>query len=249
MRAASRAVVAAITFLTRVPLGRWVAVDGADVARGAVLFPLVGAGVGAAVAGVALLAHHRLSAMLAASLAIAFGAMLTGAMHIDALADTADSIGGATPERRLEIMRDSRLGTFGVAAVGFDLLIRVAALEQLLVAGGALRAFVAAGALSRGAAVTLAALLPYPGAAGGLGSVLSGRTSAGRALAAVVLAGATAIAVAGRHGAVLLGVVAASTVLLGAWFRRWLGGANGDALGAATELGELAALVTAAAVS
>lgn len=245
----ARAVGAAVAFLTRLPLGRRLELDAGDVARGALFFPLVGAGIGAAGGGIALLAHHRLSALLAAALSVAAVVLLTGALHVDAVADLADACGGATPQRRLEIMRDSRLGAYGAAAVVLDLVVRSAAIEQLLVSGGVVRALVAAGALSRGAAVATAAVLPYPCEHDGSGSVLTGRLTRPRAGGAVALAVALAVLVAGWHGAVLAGVVAVSSVLLGVAFRRFLGGATGDALGGVSELGELAALVTAAGLA
>src|ERR671930_70435 len=122
MPAASvRAAASAVMFLTRVPLGRRVAVDAADVARGALLFPVVGAGVGALSGGVAVLAHPRLPALAAAALSIAVSVVVTGAMHVDALADTADAVGAPTRERALQIMRDSRIGAFGATALVLDL--------------------------------------------------------------------------------------------------------------------------------
>src|SRR5919198_4922235 len=165
--ASARAAAAAVTFLTRVPLGRAFALDAADVARGALLFPLVGAGVGAAAGGAAVLAHLALSPLVAGALAVGVAVALTGAMHVDALADTADACGARTRERALEIMRDPRIGSFGAAAVALDLLLKSAAVTELLEAGGALAALIAAGALSRAASPVLAALLPYPRVEGG----------------------------------------------------------------------------------
>src|SRR5581483_7311918 len=105
MRAAERSLVAALAFLTRVPVGRLHEVGPDDVARGAILFPLVGAAVGAAGAGVALAARHGLSPLVAAGLGVAAVVALTGALHLDALADLSDAAGGRTPAERLEIMR------------------------------------------------------------------------------------------------------------------------------------------------
>jgi cobalamin 5'-phosphate synthase/cobalamin synthase len=249
MPAASfRAGVAAVTFLTRVPFGRAIAVDGSDVARGVVFFPLVGAGIGAVTGVIAILLHERLSSLLAAGLAVAVALVLTGALHIDALADTVDALGASSRERALEIMRDSRVGSFGAAAVAICLIVKVAAIAQLLDRSGALRGLVAAAALARAASPPLASLLPYPRVAGGPGSVLVGVHRA--AAAAAALAGcAIAVAVAGLTGVVLIGAVVASTVVLGLLFRAWLGGVTGDSLGAATEVGETLALVVAAALA
>ena len=229
----------AVGFLTRVPVGR---VSAVDVARGAWAFPLVGAAVASAGGGVALLAHPPVSPLVAAVLAVAATTALTGALHLDGLADTVDAIGGATRERSLEIMRDSRIGSFGAAALGLDLLLRVALVTQLI-GGSLLGPVIAAGALSRGAAVALAATLPY--ARGGDG-VLAHR---GSSLAGAAIAVAIA-AVALRWDALaVIGAIALTTALLGALYHRWLGGVTGDTLGATSELTELTALVVAAAIS
>jgi adenosylcobinamide-GDP ribazoletransferase len=249
MPAASvRAAAAALTFLTRVPVGRAIVVDGSDVARGVVAFPLVGAGVGAVTGLTAILAHERLSSFLAAGLAVGVSLALTGAMHVDALADTADALGASSRERALEIMRDPRIGSFGAAAVTIGLIVKVAALAQLLDRGGALPRLVAAGALARAASPSLAAVLPYARSAGGPGSVLAGVQRLA-AVAALLIASVISVAVAGRTGVALAGTVVVSTVLLGLWFRAWLGGVTGDSLGTATEVGETLALVVAAALA
>ena len=134
MRAA-RAAVAAVTFLTRVPLGRLVSTGAEDVARGAPFFPVVGAAIGAAGAGTALLLQPPLSPFLAAALATALMVAVTGVFHLDGLADTLDATGGMTRERSLEIMRDSRIGSFGAAGLALALIVRVAVVAQLLSAG------------------------------------------------------------------------------------------------------------------
>jgi adenosylcobinamide-GDP ribazoletransferase len=169
---AVRAAAAAVTFLTRVPLGRFVATDVHDVTRAAPLFPVVGAAVGAAGAGVVLLLQPPLSPFLAAAIAVTATVAVTGAFHLDGLADTLDATGGMTRERSLEIMRDSRIGSFGAAALALALLVRVAVVAQLVSTGGVLGGMVAAGAVSRGAAVALAGTVPYARVSGG---VLTGR--------------------------------------------------------------------------
>jgi adenosylcobinamide-GDP ribazoletransferase len=250
MPAASvRAAAAAVTFLTRVPIGRAVVLEGEDVARGAVLFPLVGAGVGALSGGVAVLLHPLLPAFVAAGIAVAVAVIVTGAMHVDALADIADAAGVSTRERALEVMRDSRVGAFGAAAIALDLLIKVGALAALLDSGDAFAALVAAGALSRAAPAPVAVLLPYPRAGGGPGSVLTGSVSRLAAAIAVLLALGVSTLAAGLAGlwlAAAAGLVAAMLCLV---YRRWLGGATGDALGAVSELAETAVLVVAVALA
>jgi adenosylcobinamide-GDP ribazoletransferase len=250
MPAASvRAAAAAVTFLTRVPAARSVALDGLDVARGVVFFPLVGAGVGAAAGGAALAVHLVLPAFAAAAVAVAVAVVLTGGMHVDALADTADATGGRTRERALEIMRDPRIGSFGASALVLDLLLKVSAVAVLLDRGGVLPALVAAGALSRAASPPLALVLPYPRVEGGPGSVLTTRVGRLSVVATAIVALAVALAAAGVTGAAMAASVAGSAVVLGFVYRRWLGGATGDCLGASTELGETLALLVAAALA
>jgi cobalamin 5'-phosphate synthase/cobalamin synthase len=250
MPAASvRAAAGAVSFLTRVPVGRFAAVDGTDVARGAVLFPVVGAAVGALSAGAAALLHLALPAFVAGALGIAVAALVTGALHLDALADTFDAVGAPTKAEALAIMRDPRLGPFGATALMLDLLVKVAALAFLLDHGGAIAALAAAGALSRAVGVLLARLLPYVQTEAGAGGVLSGRVSARTAALAVFVAAAAAAAAAGLTAAWLGAAAAGAALVLALAYRSWLGGVTGDTLGAATELSELAVIVVAAAVS
>jgi adenosylcobinamide-GDP ribazoletransferase len=250
MPAASvRAAAGALTFLTRVPLGRAVVLDGSDVARGALLFPLVGAAIGALSGGAAVLLHPWLPAFAAAGIALAVAVLLTGAMHVDALADTFDAVGAPTRERALEVMRDSRLGAFGTTAITLDLLIKAGAVAALLDRGGALPALIAAAAVSRAAPAPLAAWLPYPRAGAGPGSVLTGRVSWPAAAAAIVLAVGIAILAAGVSGAAMAATAGVAAICLALVYRRWLGGATGDCLGAVTELAETAALVVAAGLA
>jgi adenosylcobinamide-GDP ribazoletransferase len=243
-----RAAAGAVSFLTIIPVGRIAAPDGRDVARGTLLFPLVGAGVGALTGGIALALHPWLPSFTAAAVAVAVGVLFTGAMHVDGLADTFDAAGGRSRERALEIMRDSRLGTFGVSALALDLLIKVGAVSALLARGGALPALIAAGALSRSASPPLAAVLPYPRPGEGPGSVLTGMPR--RFAVAPVIVGLAIAAVAVKGEAVWLTAAAVVVVIgLGLVYRRWLGGATGDCLGAVTELCETVVLVVAAGLA
>jgi adenosylcobinamide-GDP ribazoletransferase len=245
----ARAAAAALTFLTRVPLGRAIAVNAADVARGSPLFPVVGIAVGGLVGGTALLVDRALPSLAAGAIAVAVGLLVTGAMHLDALADVADAAGGSSSVRSLEIMRDARLGTFGVAAVALDLLLKVVALSALLDRGGVVRAVIAAAALSRAAPLPLAATLPYPRPGGGPGSVLSGRVSRLGAAVGVAVAVGAAVVLEGRTGLVMAATVAGTGIVLGLLYRTWLGGATGDCLGAVIEVGETGALLAAVALS
>src|SRR5437763_10273753 len=109
---------AAIAFYTRLPLRPAGPVDGAAVARASWCAPLVGALIGA-LAGLAYWIAYRLNLppLVCATLAVAAGMLLTGGLHEDGLADTADGLGGETRERALDIMRDGRIGVFGAGAL------------------------------------------------------------------------------------------------------------------------------------
>jgi len=239
-----RAVVAAFSFLTVVPFGRLVALDGKDVARGSVLFPVVGAAIGAAVGGTAWLLGDHLPPLLAAVLAVAVGAAVTGALHLDGLADCADGFGARTPEDRLRVMRDHTNGTYGGTALLLDLLIRVAALSAVAGTQDALLFSVAAGALSRVGGPLLAVWLPYAQARPGAGEALNSNPSQPRAAVALAVGGLIAFFAAGTPGQYAGSVVAAALVIaLVAWTaKRRLGGVTGDVMGACSELVELAVL-------
>jgi adenosylcobinamide-GDP ribazoletransferase len=242
-----RALVAALAFLTRLPVGRWVVVTPADVARAGPAFPLVGAGIGAVVGVTAAGLTRPLSPLLGVVLAVAVGTLLTGALHLDALADTADALSAPSHAQALEIMRDPAIGAYGAVAIALDLLVRTGALLALVNHQGFVGVVVAAAALSRLMPVLLAASLPYARAGGGVGASLTqgGRL---RAAAAAAVAVVIALAVSGINGAALAACAGALTVLLGFMFRRWLGGVTGDTLGAAVELTELSVLVVAVAM-
>src|SRR4051794_38085493 len=235
-----RGVAGALSFLTRVPIGRWIALDANDVARGGAFFPLVGAGIGVVTGGLAHLLVHSLTPTLAAVCGVAAGLLITGALHLDGLADTFDALGGWTRERSLEIMRDHRIGTYGAAAVVVDLLAKTAAVAALT---DAWKQIVCACAAARVVPVALAAVLPYAREAGGLGAVLGSRV---RAVVALGLGAGVCIALG---GVVVLVVALAAAVLCGAFAYRWLGGITGDVLGAAAEVAEIAALVAAVAAA
>ncbi|HET8894634.1 MAG TPA: adenosylcobinamide-GDP ribazoletransferase, partial [Gaiellaceae bacterium] len=142
-----RGLLAAVAFLTRIPIRA--RLDAADIARGSMFFPLVGAGIGAAMGGTADGLSGTLGTALAAVCALAIGAVLTGALHLDALADSADALGAKTRERALEIMRDHAIGAYGTIALVLDLLAKGTALAFLAARDDALRYAVCAAAVAR----------------------------------------------------------------------------------------------------
>jgi adenosylcobinamide-GDP ribazoletransferase len=179
--------------------------------------------------------------LLGAVAALATLAVLTGGLHLDGLADCADGLLVAgSRERRLEIMRDPRLGTFGVVALVLVLLADAAVLQRLGV-HAALPALVAAGAFSRLAMLAVLVALPYVRLEG-LGLAPAGRGR--RDLALGALLAAPVLFLDWRHAA--LGVVLASLAAGGVALlaRNRIGGATGDVYGAVSEIAQLAVLLT-----
>lgn len=231
----------AASLLTRLPLPLDHGFAGARGAAAAWAWPLVGAGLGGAV-GAALAGALTLGLppLAAAALALALGLMLTGALHEDGLADCADGFGGgADRARRLEIMRDSRLGAFGVAALAL-LLLGKAGLLADLEGWRAVAVCAAAGAVSR---APLAAMLRWAPQARANGlAAATGRPRLATVAAGLCLALALALALTGGSGALALALAALATLAMAALARRKIGGISGDVLGAAQALGEVAAL-------
>ncbi|RCW88861.1 adenosylcobinamide-GDP ribazoletransferase [Paracoccus lutimaris] len=238
----------ALIWLTRLPVARLLPRDLAPLAQSAWAFPLVGMVVGL-VAALPLVAGLSLGmpASVAALLGIGAAILTTGGLHEDGLADFADSAGATTRERRLEIMRDSRIGSYGVLALGCVLGLRVAALAALAGQG----AWVAAAALIgvAGASRTGMALglgLMPPARMDGLGRQ-AGRPSRAGMLIALALGGLALAALCSGFPVqswLVAGLaIAGAQLWLAARAMRTIGGQTGDVLGAMQQLGEAAGLV------
>ncbi|HEX2071422.1 MAG TPA: adenosylcobinamide-GDP ribazoletransferase [Thermoleophilaceae bacterium] len=244
-----RPLVAAIAFLTRVPVRRAGGpAPPLDMVAAAPLFPLVGAAIGVAVGATAVLLTPMLSPLLAASLAVALELALTGALHVDALADSADGLGGHDREHSLAIMRDHSLGAYGAAALTLDLLAKTAALATLAEHDLVLPV-IAAYAISRAAPLPLAASLPYARTEDGTGRTLADCLRKRWAFAGVLLAAVIAIAATGPQAGATLACLLLTTTVVGALARRRTGGVTGDTMGAATELTATLALIVAAGLA
>jgi adenosylcobinamide-GDP ribazoletransferase len=234
---------AAFSLLTRLP----VTMREAPSPRAAWAWPVVGAAVGALAALVTSAALWlSLPAGVAAALALLTGALLTGGLHEDGLADTADGLlGGQTKERRLEIMKDSRIGSYGTLALLLMTLIRWSALTALITAGPHWAALIAAGALSRAPMAVLIATLPN---ARGTGLAhLTGQPPRSAVIAALAIAASFAFLSTGLTFIPMALAAAATTALLARASQKRIGGQTGDILGASQQLAEAAVLSMAAA--
>ena len=214
-------------------------------------FPVIGGILGAIGAAVYLLADMSgLPAMVCALLALACYIASSGLLHEDGLGDVADSLGGQTQEQRLEILNDSRIGTFGVAALLFGFLLRLATLTALgdISPFFAAVALVGAGAFSRAAMGFLARALPDAREDGLSATLLETPPNSALAVAALlgILPGVILLGVKGVVLAVFLG--GAMLAGLSLWAKLQLGGRTGDVLGASQIFAEIGFLLAACLV-
>ncbi|WP_419730021.1 adenosylcobinamide-GDP ribazoletransferase [Lichenicola sp.] len=234
--------------LTRVPVG-WLVPAGEPYRPGRAVwtYPLAGLLAGAVTAAVVALAHMAgLTALLGAVWAISAAVLLTGGLHEDGLADTADGFGGGrTPERRLEIMRDSRIGSYGALALVLSLALRITAVAALPPAH-ATAILLATGALSRAAMLPVLGLLP-PARADGLGHGVGSLPRAAIATGAGIAGLAALVALPLPRALAAIVVAAAAGLLMAALARRRIGGQTGDVCGASCAVAECAVLTLLAA--
>lgn len=235
---------AAAALLTRLPFRAGVRTEHAPTTGALWALPLIGALIGALGGGAFWLAASLgLPAAIGAILAVATTVLLTGALHEDGLADTADGFGGGHDrDRKLAIMRDSAVGTYGVLALLLSALLRIACLAALLSPGLIIAALIGAHALSRGLLPLIMATMPLAredGLAAGIG-----RPTRKLASASLAIAAAIALPALGLES----GVLALSGAALVAWLlarlaRAQIGGYTGDVLGAVQQGVEIVVLV------
>lgn len=232
----------ATSFLTRVPTGIGEVSD-ERLGRSVPWFGVVGALVGLVVAGVYIGASAIAPPLLAAALAVAAGVVVTGGFHEDGLADVADALGGSDPESSRRILKDPRLGTYGVLALVLGVAIRIAAVSGLD-AWTALAAIPAAHVLARSAAV--APMTSARMSAPGLGASYMGALRRRDAFAGLALGAALAALAVGTWAVVGIVAVMVPAVGISALATRRFGGLSGDVLGAIEQLGEVLLLALAA---
>jgi len=234
-------------FLTRLPMPH---PDGArpeNFVRAQRAFSLVGAFIGAAIGLVCLLLRAiGVPDLAAAALALGGGALLTGALHEDGLADVADGFGGGRDTAaKLEIMRDSRLGTYGALALLVSFAAKLAAVAAIP-DGAVVQSLIVAHALSRGVLPWLSISMPYArkdglaanaGRPDGVMAVIAAGIALAIALLSLRVSDALLAAIAAGAGACVIALLA----------KRQIGGQTGDVLGAAEQVAETASLVLLAA--
>lgn len=236
----------ALRFLTTLPMPWPAPTQSGGIAKALPFFPLVGAIMGTVLLGLGWIAGLCWPPFTRAALLVVAWAILSGGLHFDGLSDTFDAIMSWRPrERKLEIMKDSRIGAMGAQAIIAVFLLKLAFLADA--GAGWWQAILVAPMLGRWA--MLHAIAHFPSARpGGLGSSVQGQIALPQLIvvSVLVMSVATAIAGLGGLGAALLAGLAAHAI--GRWWTGDLGGLTGDTYGAVCELVEVIALaaVTAA---
>lgn len=211
-------------------------------------FPLVGLFLGmitmGAVKGAALLFSWSAGT---AVLCVVLPALLTRGLHLDGLADTFDALGARSRERRLEIMKDPHIGSFGVIALLLVLLLKFVAFQRIIERQEELLipvAFVA----SRTAMVVLAVWLPYARATAGTAELFVKGATWIHLVVALVLGALASLASSSLLGPLFVAGAAAGALMLGFWMKKAFGGVTGDLLGMSSEMIETMALIAIAVV-
>jgi len=257
IRREARAIAAALTFMTRLPLGRLAAHDAADLPLSATYFPLAGMAVALVGAFVFALSTRIWPSAIAVLLSLAAMISATGAFHEDALADALDGFGGGgTRDRILEIMKDSRVGSYALVGVVLVLALKFTALLEISRAGtGTIaRTLIAGHVLGRWSSLPLIARLPYvrtsgEGSRASAGRPFNGGITPMRLAAGTAISALSVVAALGTSGPAIVALAAtlAVTGLAARYFSRRIGGITGDALGAANQVVEMTVYLALAA--
>jgi adenosylcobinamide-GDP ribazoletransferase len=238
-----------VILCTRLPLTHAKPIESGDIARASWAMPLAGALVGLIGAAVFWLTSAvGLPPFPAAALALVATLIATGCLHEDGLADTADGFGGGSNrERKLEIMRDSRIGTYGACALALSLILRWSALASIADPAAVAMALIAAHAAARAPLPAFMRFVPLA-RSDGLAAA-TGRPPREGAAAASFL-GAIALGLCLGPGGVIIGLLLLLlSAILMAWLSvRQIGGQTGDVLGALEQINEILVLLTATAL-
>jgi adenosylcobinamide-GDP ribazoletransferase len=235
-------------FSTRFPLPHATPIGGADIARASWGLPVIGALIGLLGALVYWIAFRfNLPPLVGAALAVTATLTATGCLHEDGLADTFDGFGGgADRERKLEIMRDSRIGTYGACALTLSLLLRVGALASLADPGPVALALIAAHAGARATMPLFLRLVP-PARPDGLAADAGRPPPASVGVAALLGFAMLLWSLGAARSVVALLLLLVVLVVMRRLCLRQIGGQTGDVAGALEQMGEIAILLTAVA--
>lgn len=259
MNSQFRSLLAAISFLTRIPVPS--SHNAGDLATTAVWFPVVGLIVGAVAASVFAASSFVWPSLLAIVLSTIVTVRLTGAFHEDALADSLDGFGGGwNREQVLTIMKDSRVGSYALVGMILVMLAKVSALQSIVDASSGLRtivirdvaaALIAAHVVARCSSVWMMAALPYvqrtDNSRASAGGPFAGAVTGRQAVVATFMTMAVVVPATGLRSVGIFGAAALVTVIAGRYFISRIGGITGDALGAANQAVELATYLVLAA--
>ena len=232
-----------LQFFTRIPINVELEVKEEDFAKVIIYFPLVGLVIGGINAGSYYLFSQVFSTLISVVMVALANVLLTGALHIDGLADTCDGIFSARKkEKMLEIMKDSRLGTNGAVAIFFDFALRIALLSSLT-DKNIIIALVISNAISRTMLVFSCFAFKYARAEGGMGNLFIGKVSKDKVLIAYILGTLISVMLLSYIGPILVLSCTVFIWLFNKYITSKIDGITGDILGASNELGEIFILI------
>jgi adenosylcobinamide-GDP ribazoletransferase len=230
----------ALQFLTIIPMPFKKEPEMREIASSLVFFPIVGLLIGLLL----FLANWGLgevfSPVVTAAFTLLVWVLISGAMHLDGLADSCDGLAGNTAEKRLEIMKDSHTGAFGVVGISLLLLVKFAAIVSL--SGWEWEALVLAPVFGTWAMVLAITVFPYA-RKNGVGQAFKQGATIFKLLIATIITLAAAALLAGWWGVVIMAITCLITVLVGVFFKSRLGGLTGDTYGAIKEVSEAIVLI------
>jgi adenosylcobinamide-GDP ribazoletransferase len=234
----------ALSFLTIIPL-RIESADESDVAASMAWFPLIGLAMGLGFALEDYALSFFLGQVLRSAIIVLSMAALSGAVHLDGLADTADALGaGSNRDRALDILRDSRIGVFGAIALFFALGLKMLSLVGLS-GKPRLAALILAPTIGRWALVAVSHKMDYLRAEGA-GSSMLGRGSERNLVIASLIAILAMIPFLSRKVIIMYAIAVICVILMRSFYRRWVQGITGDLIGACGEIVEVLAMVVIA---
>ncbi len=243
---------AALTFLTRLPLPKSWMFGAEDIGRSTAVFPIIGVlfgGVSWLILKLFLwleIGSKSLESLLVATLIIVVSVRITGALHVDGLADMADGFGGGRDkERILAIMRDSLIGTFGGVALILLFALKIIAIGILIERGKAESFLLIAPMIARWATVPLGKFLPYARREGGLGQSVTDFVGWTELIVATAITAIFIFLIAHPNGFICWLIVCVSTAYVANLCLRKIGGMTGDTLGANSEISEVVVFLTA----